>query len=109
MVLSYDYRTLDESRAAALAVMTPDYGDEFAAIYDDVVAPNAPTTRTVVTATVLGAGVVDVAAERVEVLVLVDRPTTTKQSNEPVVFKDHATLTMALVDGAWLVDDVGTD
>ena len=43
-----------------------------------------------------------------QVLVFVDRPTTNKLSAEPVVYKDQVTLSMQLVDGTWLVDDMVT-
>jgi Mce-associated membrane protein len=42
------------------------------------------------------------------VLLFLDRPTTNKQTTEPVVYKDQATVTMQRVDGEWLVDDLVT-
>ena len=53
-------------------------------------------------------GIVRASDERVQVLVFVDRPTTNKLSAEPVVYKDQVTLSMQLVDGEWLVDDLIT-
>jgi Mce-associated membrane protein len=46
--------------------------------------------------------------DRAEILLFVNRPTTNKVTTEPVVYKDQATLTMELVEGEWLVDDVKT-
>ena len=56
----------------------------------------------------MASGIVRSSGDRVQVLVFVDRPTTNKLSAEPVVYKDQVTLSMQLVDGEWLVDDMVT-
>jgi Mce-associated membrane protein len=57
---------------------------------------------------VVSSGIVRASGDRVQVLVFVDRPTTNKLSADPVVYKDQVTLSMQLVDGVWLVDDMVT-
>jgi Mce-associated membrane protein len=106
-VLSYDYEHLDEDQRAAQALMTGSYREEYDKLFT-VLEENAPQTQTKVTASVVASGIVRAAADRVQVLVFVDRPTTNKLSADPVVYKDQVTLSMQLVDGEWLVDDMIT-
>ena len=104
-VLSYDYEHLDEDKRAAQAVMTGRYREEYDKLFT-VLEENAPQTQTKVTASVVASGLVRASADRVQVLVFVDRPTTNKLNAEPTVYKDQVTLSMQLVDGEWLVDDM---
>ena len=106
-VLSYDYEHLAEDQAAAQALMTGSYRAEYDKLFT-VLEENAPRTQTEVTASVVASGLVRADDDRVQVLVFVDRPTTNKLSAEPVVYKDQVTLSMQLVDGEWLVDDLIT-
>lgn len=107
-VLSYDYRTLEEDAAAARSYMTSGYQEDK---YDPLFAfvqDNAPNTQTVVDVQVVDSAIVRTGEDRVEVLVFVDRPTTNRRTTEPIVYKDQVTVTMAKVDGQWLVDDLRT-
>ena len=107
-VLSYDYRTLEEDAAAARSYMTSGYQEDK---YDPLfafVSENAPNTQTVVEVQVVDSAIVRTGKDRVEVLLFVDRPTTNRRNTEPIVYKDQATVTMARVDGQWLVDDLRT-
>ena len=106
-VLSYDHEHLDADQQAAQAWMTGGYREEYDKLFA-VIEENAPRTGTRVTASVVASGIVRASDERVQVLVLVDRPTTNKLSAEPVVYKDQVTLSMQRVDGEWLVDDLVT-
>jgi Mce-associated membrane protein len=106
-VLSYDYEHLEEGQKAAQALMTGKYREEYDKLFT-VLEDNAPQTQTKVTADVIASGIVRASDDRVQVLVFVDRPTTNKLSAEPVVYKDQVTLSMQLVDGEWLVDDLVT-
>ncbi|MCF6379081.1 J domain-containing protein [Nocardioides KLBMP 9356] len=106
-VLSYDYEHLDEDQKAAQALMTGSYRQEYDKLFT-VLEENAPETQTKVTASVVASGIVRASDDRVQVLVFVDRPTTNKLNPEPVVYKDQVTLSMQLVDGTWLVDDMAT-
>lgn len=106
-VLSYDYTRLDEDKAAAQALMTGNYRAGYDALFA-MLEDNAPQTQTKVSASVVASGIVRASAQRVQVLVFVDRPTTNRLSAEPVVYKDQVTMSMQLVDGEWLVDDLIT-
>lgn len=106
-VLSYDYEHLEDDQRAAQALMTGSYREEYDKLFT-VLEENAPRTRTKVTASVIASGIVRASDSRVQVLVFVDRPTTNKLSAEPVVYRDQVTLSMQLVDGDWLVDDLIT-
>lgn len=106
-VLSYDHETLEADQREAQALMTGSYREEYDKLFT-VLEDNAPSTRTRVTASVVASGIVRASADRVQVLVFVDRPTTNKLHAEPVVYKDQVTLSMQRVDGEWLVDDLTT-
>ncbi|MDO9456323.1 DnaJ domain-containing protein [Nocardioides sp.] len=100
-VLSYDYRTLDKSRAAATSFMTPAYADEYDKNFA-VIEENAPKSQTIVTAQVVSSGIVRTGDDRVDVLVFVNRPT--RNVSKDVVSRDQVTVRMLDVDGSWLVD-----
>jgi Mce-associated membrane protein len=106
-VLSYDHETLEADQRAAQALMTGGYREEYDKLFT-VLEDNAPQTQTKVTADVIASGIVRAAADRVQVLVFVDRPTTNRLNAEPVVYKDQVTVAMQLVDGEWLFDDLTT-
>jgi Mce-associated membrane protein len=106
-ILSYDVSHLDADQRAAEGFMTTDYREQYARLFE-VVKANAPATGTVVTAEVVASGVVRSGDDRVSVLVFVNRPTTNKQLEEPVVYKDQVTVTMQKVGDSWLVDDLVT-
>ncbi len=107
-VLSFDYRTLDEDAAAARSYMTSSYQAEKYDPLFAVIEENADNTQTVVDVQVVASAVTRTGDDRVDILLFVDRPTTNRDNEEPVVYKDQATLTMAKVDGQWLVDDLRT-
>lgn len=107
-VLSYDYRSLDEDAAAARSYMTSSYQEDKYDPLFAVIEENAPNTQTVVGAQVVDSAIVRTGDDRVDVLIFVDRPTTNKQVRQPIVYKDQLTVTMARVDGQWLVDDLTT-
>jgi Mce-associated membrane protein len=89
--------------------MTPAYQEKYDGLFS-VIEENAPRTRTVVDVDVVASAVVRSGEDedRWDILLFVDRPTTNKATEEPVVFKDQATLTMQRVDGEWLVDGLQT-
>lgn len=101
-LLSYDYRTLDEDKAAADAVLTPEFGAEYDKLFP-VLTQNAPQTETVVTAEVVGSGVVRPGTERADIYVFVNRPTARKDVPDETS-RDQVTVQMQLIDGVWLVN-----
>lgn len=106
-ILSYDYRNLDQSEQAAESTMTSTYRTKYSKLFQQIKA-NAPTTQTVVTTTVVDSSIVRADQGRVQVLVLVDRPTTNKVQTTPLVYQDHVTVTLEKVGGDWLVADMTT-
>jgi Mce-associated membrane protein len=106
-VLSYDAKTLDDDQAEAQTYLTSDYRKEYDKVFA-VIKENAPETETAVSVEVVASGIVRSGEDRVEVLLFVNRPTTNKKQPEPVVYKDQVRITMQLVDGDWLIDDMTT-
>jgi Mce-associated membrane protein len=106
-ILSYNALHLDEDQQAAESYMTSGYRKQYADVFA-VIKQNAPETKTIVRAEVIASGIVRTSDDRVDVLLFVNRPTTNKQQTEPQVYKDQVTVTMQLVDGDWLVDDMVT-
>jgi Mce-associated membrane protein len=105
-ILSYNALHLEEDQQAAHAYMTSDYREKSYDKMFAVIEQNAPGTKTIVKTEVLTSGIVRSGADRVQVLLFLNRPTTNKQVTEPVVYHDQATVTMQQVDGEWLVDDL---
>lgn len=101
-VLSYDYRDLDKSFAAARSFMTPAYQDVYDKNVAGYVTENAPTTKTIVTTEVIDSGIVRTGNDRVDVLLFVNRPTRNAKGDD--VSRDQVTMRMLDVDGRWLVD-----
>jgi Mce-associated membrane protein len=108
-LLSYDARHLDRSAAAAQPYLTTSEKAEYDKLFA-VIRQNAPRTGTVVQAKYLASGIVRSGTDRVDVFVLVNQVTRNKQHpHEPVVYKNQVTVSMAKVDGEWLVDGLTTN
>lgn len=106
-VLSYDHQTLEADQKRAVAYLTGDYREDYDQLFG-VIADNAPSTETTVTAEVVASGIVRSGEERVDVLVFVDRPTVNKLSPQPITYKDQVTVTMQKVGEDWLIDNLVT-
>ncbi|TCC58786.1 hypothetical protein E0H73_26080 [Kribbella pittospori] len=104
--LSYDYRTLDKSFAAARSTMTPD----FAAKFDEtakVAGELATKTKATVKADVREVGVRDGNADRVTLIIFVNQTTTsTITKGSPRVDLNRTRFTMVRKDGRWLVQEI---
>ncbi|KQW46874.1 hypothetical protein ASC77_16825 [Nocardioides sp. Root1257] len=107
-VLSYDAAHLDDSKAAAEGYLTGSYRKKYDELFDGIIAANAPSTGTVVTARLVSSGVVRADDDRVQVFLLVDQTRTNKAEKQPVVYKNWVTVTMENVDGDWLVSGLDT-
>lgn len=107
-VLSYDAKDLDRSRSAAQQYLTGDYKKKYDDLFDGVIKQNAPSTGTVVQASVVRSGVVRADSDRVQVFLLVNQTRTNKADKQPVVYKNWVTVTMEKVGGDWLVSDLET-
>lgn len=107
-ILSYDARNLDTSKAAAQPYLTSDFREEYDKLFDGIIAQNAPSTGTVLEASLVRSGIVRSGVDRVQVFALVDQTRTNKQFTEPQVYKNWVTITMEKVDGDWLVASLDT-
>ncbi|MBA3782217.1 DnaJ domain-containing protein [Nocardioides sp. InS609-2] len=106
-ILSYDYRHLDQDRAAAQSYLTADYKLQYDKTFT-LVEQNSEAVRPVVVAKLVSSGLERSGADRVKVVLFVDQETTNKQTTEPVVYQNYVTVTMQKVDGEWLVDQLDT-
>ena len=104
--LSYDYRDLDKSFAAARVTMTPD----FAAKFDEtakVAGELATKTRATVKADVREVGVRDGDADRVTLIIFVNQTTTsTITQGKPRVDLNRTRFTMVRNGDRWLVQEI---
>jgi Mce-associated membrane protein len=104
--LSYDYRDLDKSFAAARATMTP----EFAAKFDEtakVAGELATKTKATVRAEVREVGVRDGDADRVTLIIFVNQTTTsTITEGKPRIDLNRTRFTMVRNGDQWLVQEI---
>lgn len=107
-ILSYDATHLDESKAAAQQYLTGKLREDYDRIFTGLIEKNAPSTRTVVTATLVRSSIVRADEGHAQVFLLVNQTRTNKKYTEPEVYKNWVTLTMDEVDGSWLVADMST-
>jgi Mce-associated membrane protein len=107
-ILAYDYRHLDDDQKAAGELMTPAYQKKYDALFAQIAA-NAPEVKAIVTADVVASGIVRSGADRVQVLVFVNRPTLRADKTDPTVFRDQVVMTMEKSGGDWLVDNMDTN
>jgi Mce-associated membrane protein len=107
-ILAYDYRTLDEDQKAGGALMTSSYKKKYDQLFE-VIKENADAVKPVVTVEVVASGIVRSGADRVQVLVFVNRPTTNAKTTEPQVSRDQVVMTMERSGDDWLVDDLDTN
>ena len=105
-VLSYDYRQMEQSKAAAENFLTPSFSKEYDKLFAQLTI-NAPETETVVTTEVVASGIVSAEADEVLAFVFINRPTQ-KQDTEPRVYRDQVTVRMQKVDDEWLVAELIT-
>lgn len=107
-ILSYDAAHLDESKAAAQQYLTGKLRTDYDRIFAGLIEKNAPSTQTVVTATLVRSSIVRADEGHAQVFLLINQTRTNKKYTEPEVYKNWVTLTMDQVDGAWLVSDMAT-
>lgn len=108
VVLSYAHDDLDAGTARAQPLMTDNYRAEYDAVRE-AIKPAAIEQRATVAATVADAGLGrHVTPERADVLLFIDQQVT-KPDEEQSLLRQTAVLTMVLVDGRWLLDDIRTN
>ena len=105
-LLSYDYRHLDRDFARAGKALTGSFADDYATTTKTVVKPTAEEVKAVVTAEVAASSVVRASQNQVVVLLFVNQTTTSTRVEGPKVDLNRVRLTMARVNGDWLVSKV---
>ncbi|WBQ06354.1 hypothetical protein [Kribbella sp. CA-293567] len=104
--LSYDYRSLDKSFAAARATMTPEFAGQFDATAK-VAGEIATKTKATVRAEVRDVGVRDGDADRVTLVIFVNQTTTsTITQGRPRVDLNRTRFTMVRNGTQWLVQEI---
>jgi Mce-associated membrane protein len=110
-ILEYDYRRLPADRKRASVYLTADFRKEYLENFTllerqkDGTPGAAVQTKTVVTASVLGSGVMDAESDVVRVLVYVNQ-TSRKPGVDPQIFQNRVAMTMEKDGNRWLVDDL---
>ncbi|MFJ9389992.1 hypothetical protein ACIRON_14300 [Nocardioides sp. NPDC101246] len=108
--LTYDYRTLDQSRAQATAQMTPAFAKEFAGTYDETVGKLAEDKQAVTKAVVRGGGVLSASETKVTTLVFVDQVlVASKQAADEapmVVAQSRVVVELRRSGETWKVSDI---
>lgn len=104
--LSYDYRSLDKSFAAARATMTADFAGKFDATAK-VAGELATKTKATVRAEVREVGVRDGNADRVTLIIFVNQTTTsTITEGKPRIDLNRTRFTMVRNGDQWLVQEI---
>ncbi|MCW2780269.1 MAG: heat shock protein DnaJ domain protein [Marmoricola sp.] len=113
-VLSYDYQHMAADRAAASKLMTTTYRNKqylptykLLEVGKDGKPGPAVTTKTVVTANVLGTAVVDAEPDRVRVLVYVNQ-VSKKAGKDSTIFQNRVVTTMVKSGNDWLIEDINS-
>lgn len=110
-MLSYNYKTLPADRARAAAYLTPSFKKKYLANFTllekqkDGTPGAAVQTKTVVTASVLGSGVVDAEDGAARVLVYVNQ-VSQKPGVDPQIFQNRVSMKMEQQGNRWLVADL---
>lgn len=102
-ILSYAPETIAENLDSAKSKLTGDflkYYDEFTGQF---VEPSAVQKGVRNTATVVRAAVSELQPDSAKVLVFINQSTTTKEKPQPVVTASSVLVTVAKVDGKWLI------
>ena len=111
VALSYDYRSLDKSLAAATKLMTPAFAKEFSTTFDKTTRAMAVQKQAITSALVRGAGVVGLVHDgKATVLVYLDQvlvSSKAKKANDPLkVSQNRVHVSLRKVDGSWLVSGI---
>jgi Mce-associated membrane protein len=110
-ILSYDYRRLPTDRKRAEDFLTADYQKEYEKTFklleeqEDGTPGAAVQTKTVVTASVLGSGVMDADGDTARVLVFVNQ-VSKRPGRDPQIFQNRVAMTMKQTGDRWLVDNL---
>lgn len=102
-LLSYSPDSLDKDFANARSHLSGDFLSYYDQIAQDIMAPAAKQKALKTTAKVARAGIKELTPDSAVVLVFVDQTTTSKDNPEPAKAASSALVTLALIDGKWLI------
>ncbi|CDO90791.1 hypothetical protein AWC29_17850 [Mycobacterium triplex] len=102
-LLSYSPDTLDKDFAAAKSHLSGDFLSYYNQFTEQIVAPAAKQKSLKTNARVLGAAVQELHPDSAVVLVLVDQSTTSKDNPDPSMSSSSVLVSLARVNGNWLI------
>ncbi|OBI88933.1 hypothetical protein A9X00_21920 [Mycobacterium sp. 1245805.9] len=102
-LLSYSPESLDKDFAAAKSHLSGDFLSYYTQFTDQIVAPAAKQKSLKTTAHIMGAGVQELHPDSAVVLVYVDQSTTSKDRPDPTLAASTVLVSMARVNGSWLI------
>ena len=102
-MLSYSPESLDKDFATAKSHLSGDFLSYYTQFTDQIVAPAAREKSLKTTAHVMGAGVSELHPDSAVVLVYVDQATTSKDKPDPTMSASTVLVSMARVNGNWLI------
>jgi Mce-associated membrane protein len=105
VVYSYDYRTLDANQAAAKAVITGKFSQDFDKVFA-AVKQLAPQQQAVLTTTVPAVGVLQVQGDRARLLMMVDQNGTRMGSQQIAGTSARLVVEAQRVDSHWKIAEV---
>ncbi|MCX9190545.1 hypothetical protein C3Y87_03765 [Carbonactinospora thermoautotrophica] len=106
VLLSYDYRHLDQDLAKAQAVLTGDFKEKYAETFTKVVKPTATQYRAVVVGNVAAAGVIRAEPDEAQVLMFVNQQATNSQLKAPRLDLSRVRMTLKKTGAGWLVSNI---
>ncbi len=104
-VYSFDYTRLDENERVARDMITPEFADDFATLFDQV-RKLAPQQQAVVSATVAMAAVKELEGDRAVLVLFLDQQATRGADAKQLLASGRVTVSAQLVDGRWKIAGV---
>jgi Mce-associated membrane protein len=104
-VYSFDYTRLDENERVAKDMITPEFADDFATLFEQV-RKLAPQQQAVVSATVAMAAVKELEGDRAVLVLFLDQQATRGADAKQLLASGRVTVSSQLIDGRWKIAGV---
>lgn len=102
-LLSYSPESLDQDFANAKSKLTGDFLSYYTQFTEQIVTPAAKEKSVKTAASVVRAGVSQIAADSAEVLVFINQTTTSKENPDGAFAASSVKVGMKKIDGNWLI------
>ncbi|WP_245234018.1 twin-arginine translocation pathway signal [Mycobacterium sp. PS03-16] len=102
-LLSYKPDTLQADLAAAKSHLTGEFLDYYSKFSDEILMPAARDREVMTSASVVRAADAEIHADTAKVLVFVNQTTTSRERPEPAQNASSVMVSLAKVDGRWLM------